>query len=227
MASMRSCILRSPPTVLHSRWHSSGRAAASTPLTKDQSQCAIVTTRRGVSSTLSSPPSAPPFSSLPDSPARRQPSRGRRSVQQRRCERPYLRQRGRRVSHVNNGQQVQMLSWDDYGYAEGNYGSTRWFKVGFPYSNHSGWVHSSLVANQTSVGNAVRRPAGTRPTPVHPVLAGALGPDASSEVRARQNHRRTAAPVRGSIGVQIESNWTQRRTPRDALEQRIGCRRSR
>ena len=53
----------------------------------------------------------------------------------------YLRQRGRRVSHVNNGQQVQMLCWYDYGYAEGNYPSTRWFKVGFPYSNHSGWVH--------------------------------------------------------------------------------------
>jgi hypothetical protein len=57
------------------------------------------------------------------------------------------------IGYLGNGQHVQMLCWYDYGYAVGNYGSARWFLVGLPYSNHYGWVHSSLVANQIGVGH--------------------------------------------------------------------------
>jgi hypothetical protein len=56
------------------------------------------------------------------------------------------------VPYLSNGQHIQMLCYYDYQNAFGNYWSPRWFMVGLPYSNHYGWVHSSLVANQIGVG---------------------------------------------------------------------------
>jgi len=49
------------------------------------------------------------------------------------------------------GTGVVMLCWGDYQYALGNYWSARWFVVYYGYG--SGWVHSSYVYNQTSVGH--------------------------------------------------------------------------
>lgn len=49
-----------------------------------------------------------------------------------------------------NGTGVRMVCWVDGQWATGNYSSPRWFFV--DYSVNSGWVHSSLVANQSSVG---------------------------------------------------------------------------
>ncbi len=53
-----------------------------------------------------------------------------------------------------NGRNVDMICWTDAQWANGNYWSNRWFKVtaeGGSYYNYTGYVHSSLVASQTSV----------------------------------------------------------------------------
>lgn len=53
------------------------------------------------------------------------------------------------VGRLGNGTTVNMIAWCDSEWAYGNYWSPRWFKVNSPVS---GWVHSSLVANQQAVG---------------------------------------------------------------------------
>lgn len=55
------------------------------------------------------------------------------------------------IEYLGNGTPVMMFCWVDAQWATGNYSSNRWFLVGPAYDNHSGYVHSSLVANQTSV----------------------------------------------------------------------------
>ena len=52
------------------------------------------------------------------------------------------------LSWLDNGTIVYMGCWWDGDWATGNYSSNRWFQVSFPYSNHWGWVHSSLVTHQ-------------------------------------------------------------------------------
>jgi hypothetical protein len=53
------------------------------------------------------------------------------------------------VATLGNGTGVNMIAWCDSSWATGNYSSPRWFKINSPVS---GWVHSSLVAAQQSVG---------------------------------------------------------------------------
>lgn len=50
---------------------------------------------------------------------------------------------------LSNGTKVTMLCWKDGGWANGRYWSNRWFFVDTDIV--TGWVHSSLVANQTWV----------------------------------------------------------------------------
>ena len=54
------------------------------------------------------------------------------------------------VRTLGNGTGVNMIAWCDSSWATGNYASPRWFKINWPVS---GWVHSSLVAAQQSVGH--------------------------------------------------------------------------
>ena len=54
------------------------------------------------------------------------------------------------VATLRNGTGVNMIAWCDSSWATGNYASPRWFKINWPVS---GWVHSSLVAAQQSVGH--------------------------------------------------------------------------
>lgn len=53
------------------------------------------------------------------------------------------------IRTLGNGTGVNMIAWCDSQWAYGNYWSPRWFKINWPVS---GWVHSSLVAAQQSVG---------------------------------------------------------------------------
>jgi hypothetical protein len=53
------------------------------------------------------------------------------------------------VATLRNGTGVNMTAWCDSSWATGNYSSPRWFKITSPVS---GWIHSSLVAAQQSVG---------------------------------------------------------------------------
>lgn len=53
--------------------------------------------------------------------------------------------------YFRNGAAVSMFCWQDGELATGNYASRRWFYVFDPSSGYDGWVHSSLVYNQTSV----------------------------------------------------------------------------
>ncbi|MFV2119996.1 SH3 domain-containing protein [Streptomyces sp. Act-28] len=58
------------------------------------------------------------------------------------------------LGYLSNGTGVSMLCWVDSQWVyppSSNYASNRWFKV----NSHrgQGYVHSSLVANQTSVGH--------------------------------------------------------------------------
>jgi len=56
------------------------------------------------------------------------------------------------VAQLGNGTGVNMIAWCDSQWVyppSSNYASPRWFKINSPVS---GWVHSSLVANQQSVG---------------------------------------------------------------------------
>jgi hypothetical protein len=64
------------------------------------------------------------------------------------------------LPYLGNGTNLYMLCWYDYGGATGNYYSTRWFYVGFPYSNHTGWVHSSLVTHQNPSAPHCSGPSG-------------------------------------------------------------------
>lgn len=54
------------------------------------------------------------------------------------------------VRTLLNGTGVNMTAWCDSSWATGNYSSPRWFKINYPVS---GWVHSSLIAAQQSVGH--------------------------------------------------------------------------
>lgn len=56
------------------------------------------------------------------------------------------------VATLYNGRGVNMTAWCDSSWVyppQSNYPSPRWFKINSPVS---GWVHSSLVANQQRVG---------------------------------------------------------------------------
>lgn len=56
------------------------------------------------------------------------------------------------VSTLSNGTGVDMTAWCDSEWVypdASNYASPRWFKIDSPVS---GWVHSSLVADQQTVG---------------------------------------------------------------------------
>jgi uncharacterized protein YraI len=59
------------------------------------------------------------------------------------------------VGRASNGAPVQMRCYRDAQWATGNYSSNRWFYVNtnmYGTIPLTGWVHSSLVANQTGVG---------------------------------------------------------------------------
>jgi hypothetical protein len=56
------------------------------------------------------------------------------------------------VARLGNGAGVNMTAWCDSQWVyppASNYASPRWFKINWPVV---GWVHSSLVASQQSVG---------------------------------------------------------------------------
>ncbi|WP_328992884.1 SH3 domain-containing protein [Kribbella sp. NBC_01245] len=61
-----------------------------------------------------------------------------------------------RVLYLGNGSEVYMLCWTDaqtVSPPNSDYTSSRWFKIGLYYDNRTGYVHSSLVENQSSVGH--------------------------------------------------------------------------
>jgi hypothetical protein len=54
------------------------------------------------------------------------------------------------IAYLRNGTPVRMLCWADWGWVHppnSDYSSNRWFKI----DAYFGYVHSSLVENQTSV----------------------------------------------------------------------------
>jgi SH3-like domain-containing protein len=53
--------------------------------------------------------------------------------------------------YLKNGRPVNMICWIDAQYIVGDYGSQRWFDVQTLDSGARGFVHSSLVENQTNV----------------------------------------------------------------------------
>jgi len=57
------------------------------------------------------------------------------------------------IAYLGNGTAVTMLCWVDAQYVappQSDYGSARWFRIASP--GGTGYTHSSLVENQTSVG---------------------------------------------------------------------------
>lgn len=52
-----------------------------------------------------------------------------------------------------NGTRVRMVSWCDWAWASGNYGSRRWYKITDEPTSLTRWVHSSFVINPTEVPN--------------------------------------------------------------------------
>lgn len=62
---------------------------------------------------------------------------------------------GKKMNYLWNGTAVHMYCWTNgqkVSPPNSNYTSNRWFKVGTPYVSGHYYVHSSLVAHQTSVG---------------------------------------------------------------------------
>lgn len=56
------------------------------------------------------------------------------------------------IVRLSNGTSVRMLCWADGQWAQGNHWTNRWFRVqiqGGPYNRVTGFVHASLVRNQT------------------------------------------------------------------------------
>lgn len=62
---------------------------------------------------------------------------------------------GQKMNYLSNGTKVHMDCWttgQNVSPPDSNYTSDRWFRVQTPYVSGSYYVHSSLVAKQTTVG---------------------------------------------------------------------------